>query len=235
MATTFRNVIDRVLRTVSEDEIDPVVEELSDDYQKLVATFVNQIKEEIEDAHNWRALRQTVTVAISADENVATIENANERSRLVRVRNAHYGYEVPLVFDITDTNRPIPLREMDLAEIIHRETMNTQANVEPLFFALDNTAGDVLRVMVYPTPTTARTLQLTLVIPQAHLNDDDLDVTIKIPTRALVMGSVWYALQERGEELGVSGIYTEERFRVALDDAIARDAEEQGGIDLIPV
>jgi hypothetical protein len=56
-----------------------------------------------------------------------------------------------------------------------------------------------------------------------------------IPSRPLEIAAIWYALEERGEELGANAMFTEERFRKALDDAIARDDAEQGGNDLLVV
>lgn len=230
----FRDVINRVLRTVSEDTIDPLSTELTDAYQMLVATFVNQIKEEIEDAHNWRALQTTLTVVVPALAASANVTGTNERSRLVRVQDASIGQFVPLVFDFTDSNNVFRLHEIDLAVNTWKQSENTQKVAQPGHFALGSN-GDTGEVVlhIFPPPTVQRTYRVTFVVPQAELGDEDLDVNIKIPSRALLMGSIYYALAERGEELGVDNIYTEERSRKALDDAIARDVEEQGGIDLV--
>jgi hypothetical protein len=230
---TFRDVINRVLRTVSEDTIDPAATELTDTYQMLIATFVNQIKEEIEDAHNWRVLWTTITVSVTAGNPVGALTGSNERSRLVRVQDSTYGQYVPLVFDITDTNNPFRLFEVDNATRVWQEAENTQTVTEPAHFAITVDTTGVPQLTVYPTPNTNRTYQVTMAVPQAELEDDDLDVNIKIPSRPLILGAIYYALAERGEELGVDNIYTEERSRKALDDAIARDVEEQGGIDLV--
>jgi hypothetical protein len=91
---------------------------------------------------------------------------------------------------------------------------------------------ETLQVKVYPKPTTTRSLTLQMVTPQAWLEDDDLDDVVLIPARPIVMGVVWYALMERGEEMGTSALFTEERYRKALDDSIAADAEEQGGYEM---
>jgi hypothetical protein len=217
---------------LSEREVASSATQLTDSYDRLVGRFINQIKEEIEDAHNWRSLRTTLTVSIAAGSNVGTITGANERSRVVRARNQHYGHQ-PLVFDITNPTNPIPLHEAEIADIIYRESLETQQTQEPYLFAIDNATGDVPQLRVYPTPNTARTVELTMVVPQARLNDDNLDVAIRIPTRPLEIGALWFALKERGEELGINGLFTEERFRTALADAIARDDTEQGGTYLV--
>jgi hypothetical protein len=231
MAVTYRQVLNTVIGLLSETEIAGAATTL-DTYQKLVALFVNQIKEEIEDAHNWRSLRSTVTVVVDANTNEEPLTGTNERSRVVRYRDQQAGHK-PLVFDVTTPSQPIPLLELDLADMIYRETIDTQSSTQPIFFAIDNTTGDVPSIRVYPTPSVNRTIQATLVVPQARLTEANLDTAIRIPTRPLEIGALWFALKERGEELGINGLFTEERFRNALADAIARDDTEQGGTYLV--
>lgn len=231
---TFRQIINRVLRTVSEDQIDPSATELTDAYQQLVATFVNQIKEEIEDAHNWRVLWSNLPVTITGPSSVGAITGANERSRIVRVQDATLGQFVPLVFDVTTPSSPFGMTELKTAAQVYLDKTNTQSVQEPGEFTITTDAAGVPTLTVYPPPTGVRNYLVTMVVPQVELLDTDLDVNIKIPARALIMNAVYYALAERGEELGVDNVYTEERARKALDDAISRDAEEQGGLEIVP-
>lgn len=238
MATTYRQVLNRVLRTLGEDEVDAVATELTDDYQKLVGSFVNQIKEEIEDAHNWRSLRTVLPVTVT-NANSANISNTNERTRLVRVQRSNTGASVALVFDITNADRPALVREEDLSVLHYWQGIDpdTAAANTPAAFAIAISASDpdVLELNIYPKVSGARNFTIEVIQPQSYLEDDDLDTAIKIPARPLIMGSIFYALQERGEELGASSLYTEERALKALDEAIARDAEEQGGYELVLV
>lgn len=236
MATTVKTLLNNILRAVGEEEVDSTTTALASSYHKLVLTFLNQIKEEVEDAHNWRALRQTLTAIIPAGSTSAAITGANERSRLVRIQDARLGRLVPLAFDVSDAANPYPLNEVDLPLLLYRNTTDVivQGTV-PSCFALDNAAGDSLAVHMWPKCTTDRTIQLTLIVPQDRLPDTDVTGTIKVPTRPIEMGTIWYALNERGEELGQSSIFSEERFRKSLDDAVSRDAAEQGDYELVPV
>ena len=235
MAVTFRQLLDRALRITGEDEIGDSVTEVSDTQQLLIAEMANQIKEEVEAATNWRALRQTVTVALAQSVNSGTVTEANERSRVVRVQDNRYGRVIPLVFDITDTSSPAPLQELDMADLIYRRKMNSTEG-QPCFFALDNSSGDVLTLEVYPTPEKARTIELTLVIPQDRLDagvEADLTANIKVPTRPIEIGLIRYIYEERGEELGINSRFSEEKEMKALNDAVALDAEESGAYDLM--
>lgn len=232
---TLRTVLNRVLRTVGESEVASSVGTLTDEYHILVAEFVNQFKEEIEDAHQWRSLRQVLNATVLAGTGAGTITGANERSRVVTEQDARFGRVVPLVFDVTDPANPIPLQDMDLAELLYRTEEGDNNAQSPQYFAVDAEEADVLKVRIFPVPGGERTIKLTLIVPQDYLGVNDLDTNIRIPQRPLLQGSIWFALQERGEELGQSSMFTEERYRVALDDAVSRDAAAQGDYELVPV
>jgi hypothetical protein len=233
MALPYRDMLNRVLRAVGEDEISDAETEVTESYHKLVGVFINQFKEEIEDAHNWRDLQQTHTATVEGGDSDAVIVDANERSRVQRMQT-ETGY-VPLVFDVTDATDPIPLTERPLAELNYKLTIDIEGAEEPNQFAVFAQGDGALSIRVYPKPTTQRLIRMIMYTPQPRLGDDDLDEVIMIPARPLEIAAIWYALEERGEELGQGSMFTEERFRKALDDAIARDDAEQGGNDLLVV
>lgn len=235
MATTFKELLNRCLKLTNEDVIDGSSIASTDTYNLSLAEAMMELKEEIEDAWNWRALRQQVTVSL-ASVNTGTITEANERSRVLRIHEPHYNQLIPLVYDITDSNNPYQLYELDLTELLRRRTMNPSDSGDPVFFAIDNNASDVVKLEVYPTPTDTRTIQLDMCIPQARLDatsTGDFATNIKIPVRPLTLAMVRYILEERGEELGINGLYSEERAALALQDAISRDKAEAGEDSLV--
>jgi len=235
MAVTFKQLINRALRITGEDEIASATTAVSDAEHLLVAEMANQIKEEVEAAHNWRALRQTVTVAFTVGVNSTAVSEANERSRVMRVMDNQRGKIVPLVFDITDADNPIPLIELDIADLLYRRKMDTTQG-DPCYFAFDNTSGDGLSLELYPTPDGTKSIEATLVIPQDRLDaavDADLATNIKVPVRPIELGLIRYILEERGEELGINSRFSEEKEMKALQDAVALDAEESGSYDLM--
>lgn len=236
MAVTFKQLLNRALRITGEDEIPSGESTATQGYHLKVAEVANEIKEEVEAAHNWRALRQTVTVAFSASETSNTITEANERSRIVRIQDPRYCREIALAYDITDSSSPVLLTEFDLADLLHRRTMDTTTS-DPVAFALDNTSGDGLSVHLYPTPADSRTIQLTLIIPQARLDAAvaaDMATNIKIPVRPITLGLVRWILEDRGEELGINSQYSEEKEIAALRDCVSLDLAESGEANLVP-
>lgn len=231
MPTTFRQMMNRVLTNLGENEVEGNVEELSDSYELLVRNIINQIKEEIEDAHNWRALQSTVSVTVAASAESGTITGTNERSRLVRVFDGQHRTVLPMVHNVTDANSPFRMAELDLNELLRRRATNTsEPNAhESGYFALDQ-GNDTTSLVVYETCSTAQTIEARMVIPQDRFAADssDFDSNITIPSLPLELGATYYAFLERGEELGPNALFSAERYKAALDAAIARDSAEQG-------
>lgn len=229
MATSLRTVLNRALVAIGEAKIDPAASALTTSTQLKLLEFLNEIKEEIEAAGHWRALRQYLTVTLTANTTSATVAGSNERSRLIRVPATQINQFVPLVFDITDPTNPIQLVEMNLAELEYRLiTSGSQAvSTQPSFFALGS-VSDATVINVYPKPSVQRSIQLVMTVPQDELDETDIDTNILIPSFPLIKGTVWYAREDRGEELGPQGVFTEERYRTSLDDAISLDNTEQG-------
>lgn len=228
MATTVLQAVNRVLRLIGEDEVSNAATDITQDYPLLVLSYMNEIKDQIEEAHNWRALRTTTTTTVAAQALSATITGAKETSRLVRIYQGDRQSVIPLVFDVTDSSNPDPLIEKDLAELLYLDTVNPNQYNEPYCFAIDNSAGDVLDLYVWNRPSGTTSIQTTLITPQDRLSENSIDTNISIPVRPLIVGTAWYCLEDRGEELGVNSQFSEERYMQALTDAIARDAAEQG-------
>lgn len=238
MAVTFKELLNRALKITGEEQIDTGSVILTDDVHIMLAEVAMELKEEVEDAWNWRSLRQQVTVAFATGETNNDITEANERSRLLRIHEPHHERLIPLVFDITDASNPTYLTELDLPELLRRRTMDPDTTGDPCFFAIDNSSGDTLTLHIHPKTDGAKTIQLDMIIPQARLDGTqsaDLATNIKVPVRPITMALVRYILEERGEELGINSAYSEEREARALRDAISRDMAEVGEDSLVPV
>lgn len=229
MATTYRAALNRVLAIMGEAQIDDAVSELTTTYQKLLGGLMNDVKEQIEDAHNWRALRTTETLSTTAGTLSTAFTSATERTRLARQYDTRRQGYLSLVFDITDATEPDPLIEMDLKELIYRDEVDPDTRTtDHTHFAMDQTTEGGVALYHWPRTSGARSIKVYHYTPQGYLADTDLASNIDIPIRPLIVGTLWYALEERGEELGIRGLYNRERFEEALSSAIARDQAEAG-------
>lgn len=238
---TLRELMNRVLRATGQQQITCETSLIEEDNHLLILEYINQFKEEIE-AYNWRSLKQSWQTIVPANVGVAAIgapsptASVTSRARLMRVHDARFGRLVPSVVDSTTPTQPFRLNEMDLALIYDQLLMDGgQTTEQPHSFALDVSTDDKLFIRLYPVTTIDRIVNTTLFVPQPYLDVSDLDTQIWIPTRALTLGSVWAVLEERGEELGQNSMFSEERYRIALDNEVSSDMSEQGEPELVPV
>jgi hypothetical protein len=218
---------------------------LSDAYHKLLKNFINHIMIEVQDAHNWSSLRKTCTATVTGGTGVSSnfqydSTDIDSRSRLARQMYPEHGVIRPLAFDVTDATQVYRLWEADLKEILARQAIDTNQVDGGIWFATDPAANSVV-ARVHPIPVSNRSLQFDFYVPlDRFTGDGDLNTTINLPPAAvdaIELGATWYAYQERGEELGVNALFSEQRYKNILDAAIIRDETEGSGDDhtLVPV
>lgn len=223
---------------------------VSDPYVLQVCNFVNIFKEQVESATQWAALWTLFninylfpnTTQQITDSSIAN-KSANSRSYFARMYNRRFGREVPLCFNTTTFGIPFLVGEMPLADIIYYNTVLNQTPVAySTNFAIQDLGQDNMQLLMYPAANANFIIQATLVVPQPRIDPTvagqaaqpwadarwtgttvGLDSPILVPNAPIELGAIWHALAERGEELGQSNMFTEERYDIALDDAVTRD------------
>lgn len=246
MAATFRQIVNDVLTNIGETTIPSGNTTVTDTYQLQICNFVNHIKEEVESQSNWSSLWTTYSVNYLAGNTTqqiidqSTSAKPNSRCRTVRRQNEHMPNEVALCFDTTSFATPFPLKEYNLADIIYYNAVLAQSPVAySPYFAVQDLGNDVVNMLVAPAANANRTIQITLCNPQPRIDPTvagstgGLDTVIKVPNQPIEIGSTWWALQERGEELGTGSMFTEDRYRTAIDDEVARDIGQKGDIIMV--
>jgi hypothetical protein len=239
---TYRTLLNRVLIALghADDQVDASSTALTDAYHIKIAEWMNDLLEEIEDAAQWRVLRQRDTATIAANAISATLTNSNERSRIFRVQDADTGELLPMAFDVTDGTAQTRMQEMGLAELLFLDQQNsnlvTDGTNGPMYFALNQTATG-MEVYVWPRTNTQRSLELDMIIPQSRLvytTAPGLDTAVLVPNRPVVQGTIWWAMEDRGEEFGANGEKNEVRYRNMLSDIAAAENAAQGFDELVP-
>ena len=84
MSTQYLTLVNSVLRRLREDEVSAVANTA---YSKMVGDFVNDAKTQVENAHDWSALRTTVVVTTSSGTSEYSLTNAGERVKIYSVIN----------------------------------------------------------------------------------------------------------------------------------------------------
>jgi len=187
MATsTLRQMLVKTLTNIGEPQVAATVpaagSPITDPYQLQLCNFINHIKEECEQAHQWSSRWQTYVMQYITGNITQQIIDIggyflpagaypNSGSQVVRIRNPKFGREVGLVFDITTFGIPFVLDEMPLADNTY---YNTVLNQTPVAYSTNYTVQDFgndnVYLNMYPGANSTRYIQITLYNPQGYLD-----------------------------------------------------------------
>lgn len=205
MLTTYLDLVNNVLIRLRET----VVSSVGDTpYSSLIGVLVNDAKREIEDAYQWNALESTIVVPTVAGQREYTLTGSGRRFRVDSILN-----------DTED----VPMNQVDGAWLDRQYYLAEVQNAAPIYYnfkGMDNN-GDT-KVELWPQPDAVYSLRFNLFIPQPDLvNNAD---TIKVPAHLVQMLAYANAVAERGEDGGQSFSELYQKYRLALADAIALEA-----------
>jgi len=211
VSTTALNIVNAVLARLRESQVNSST--FSNTYPQLILKFVNEAKQEVEDAWDWTALRQTKTVATMAATSLYTVTGAGQRYRFYDRRK--------IIWNATNRTWIIPWPQGQFEEAVQTYTVNNQI---PNWYRLIgiNSSGDP-GLELYPTPDGVYSLKLGLVIPQVDLAA--YSDTFDIASLPVELGAWARAIAERGEDGGTGTAEQWQMYRSCLGDYIAMDAQ----------
>ena len=224
MATQL-NIVNDVLRRLREDTVASVS---TSSYATLIAMFLNDAKEDLEDQWFWTVNETEIDTTITGDSSTRDYDltSTTDRSFLVRSLDDN----IPMAYDIT-TNENDQLVDIPLKEL--RKFRNTFAGTipaigRPLRFAIKpDSDGRGYTLELEQAATAARSWRSYWYAPQAELALDNTDdaTEILLPERPLFLRTLYYALNERGEEMGEPGGVAESRANRAAAAAMELDTQ----------
>jgi len=204
---TYLQLVNSVLRRLREDEVTSVSQ---NSYSKLIGEFVNDSKRTVEDAYDWTALRDTLTVSTDATAFNYTLVGSGNRMKILDVANDTSNF-----FMQYRTSH-----WMNNAFLINDAPTGT-----PQFYSFNGVdANGDNGVDLYPKPDGVYQVRFNAV-----LRTDDYTVdtdNMLIPSSPVVQLATALGARERGETGGTSAA---ELFALAdrtLADAIAFDAAQ---------
>ena len=201
MATTYLQLVNNVLVRLRETEVSSVGDT---PYSSLIGVFVNDAKREVEDAHDWNVLSQTIVVPTVASTRNYTLTGSGQRFRTV---------------DVLNDTEDVPMRAVPTNWMNRQYYLGTTQNAAPVYYNYNGISGDDTKVDVWPQPDGVYSLRFELVIPQADLtaNADAL----LVPHHLVQMLAYAKAVGERGEDGGSTFSEIYQQYRLALADAVA--------------
>lgn len=204
-AKNFLELTNSVLTRLRE----PTATSVNDsDYTRLIATYINDSKRQVEDAYNWNSLSETLS-AVTADGIFNYVLNGSgQRFRLIDI--------------INDTSNMImsnrTTRWMDQNFLV-----NDPPKGPPMYFNFNgtNVNGDT-QVDLYPIPDGVYNIRFNIIKPQVELvNDADV---LYVPHEPVILGAYARAIAERGEDAGLTGNEAYALYLTSLADAIALES-----------
>lgn len=208
--STYLETVNNVLRRLREPTVSSVNES---NYSAMIGVFVNDAKREVEDAHDWNVLSDTLTANTSAGIFNYVLVGSGNRFRVIDVLN-----------DSNDTEiRYAPTKWMN------KQFLLTQTqSAAPLFYNFNGVDSNYdTQVDIYPVPDTVYALRFNLIIPQADLTTDE--TRILVPPHLVSMLAYAKAIAERGEDGGnlSSEAYALYKMSLANEIAIERNRYEE--------
>ena len=202
---TYKQTVNNILTRLREREVDSINE---NSYSKLIGLFVHDAVEMVESAWGWSNLRETMTVTTQANVFNYVLTNSGDKSTLLEAinntSNTFMKYQTPHWFNNVYLNN----------------TPATGAPQNYVFNGLSN-SGDT-QIDVYPKPDGVYELFFNIIKRSPDItNDDDI---VKVPFLPVQTLAYAMALEERGEDGGMSAVSAKALASVYLSDAIALDA-----------
>ena len=205
MSTQYLTLVNSVLRRLREDEVPSVTNTA---YSKMVGDFVNDAKRQVENSHDWSALRTTIVVTTSSGTSEYSWTGAGERIKVYSVindtSNSFLTYQTPTW--------------------VNNAVYNTGAvSSQPSYFTYSGVdSSQDTQVTLYPTPDGVYSIRFDLIARENELtaNTD----TTALPSNPIVHAAVALLARERGE---TGGTTAQDYFLIAdrhLSDEIALDA-----------
>lgn len=202
----YLTLVNAVLKRLREDEVSSVTD---NNYAKLIGSYVNDAKQDVENAYSWNALTSTIVATTVPNITNYVLTGSGSRFEVIDVWNN---------FDkgFLDNSPVSYMTQLLLADAPQKGS--------PTLYAFNGQSdnGDV-QVDVYPVPDAAYQLYFNLVTPQADLvaNTDKL----LVPAQPVIMGAYSRALAERGEDAGIGSGDAYGMYLRVLGDAIALESQ----------
>lgn len=198
----YLELVNDVLVRLRENEVTSVNDT---PYSKLISKFVNDAKRQVEDAYNWNALSETLTVTTAPDLFNYVLSGSGQRFRVFDV--VHLEKDWFLNYETTT--------KMD--ELFLNQTVQKGAPEKYNFNGVD--ANGDTQVDLWPVPDAIYNINFNIIKPQDNLVSNSTE--LKVPSEPVIFLAYAKALAERGEDAGISGNEAYALYRESLADHIS--------------
>ncbi len=214
MATTYLNLVNRILRRLRETEVVNVSDTA---YSSLIGDFVNEAKIWVEDSHGWIVGRSQLILNTISGVNSYTVTGIGQRYKLLDDPNNGR----PAVYNLTSKYQLLMTISQRIRKDIALAVVQQQTPYYFAFEGADSTTGDP-KILLYFTPDQVYSIEFNFYIPQDNLKSN-IEVLL-VPEEPVFYKAYSLAVSERGEDGGTSFDEIDAFAKTALADAIRLDA-----------
>lgn len=204
---TYLELVNDVLVRLREPEVGAVSQNT---LSALVGKFINDAKRQVEDAYNWNALTETMTVVTVPNVFNYGIVDSGSRFKVIDVYN-----QTSLVA-MAGASTAYMNEQFIIAG-------NTPTIGSPYYYNFNGiTADGDTQVDVLPVPDKQYTLFFNLYVPQDALATDTQKMLV--PKEPVMLLAYARSLVERGEDGGLNSSEAYAMYKSSLSDAISLES-----------
>jgi hypothetical protein len=204
---SYLDIVNNILKRLRERTVASVNES---SYSSLIGVLVNDAKETVENAWQWSALRTTLS---------ATTSNGVFNYELNGSMNAI------TILDVINVNDNIFLKPKGSHEFNRFFLSDNVGTGSPYWYSYNGISADGdTQVDLYPIPDGAYTIRFNCVLRTADLVTEADKLVI--PSKPVELLAHALAVEERGEDGGMTSVSAYARATNALQDAIALDSNK---------
>ena len=195
-------VKDVLVRLRESDDITAVTDT---PYSKLIGKYINDAKRYVEDAYQWNALSETLTVTTANDLFNYVMTGSGQRFKVI---------------DVINSEDDIFLQYMPFTKMNNLFLNQSPQKGSPMYYNFNgvDSNGDT-QVDVYPIPDGVYNLYFNIYKPQVALSADADE--IKVPSHPVILHAYAMAVAERGEDAGLTASEAFALANQSLADSIA--------------
>jgi predicted nucleic acid-binding Zn ribbon protein len=208
MNITYLDAVNEVLVRLRET---PVTAPTDTAYSRLIGTYINDAKRQVEDAYNWNALSATITVDTSDNIFRYIMTGSGQRFRVLDAINQEKDWFM------------IPETTGKMNELFMNQGTVLKGPPERYNFNGTDANGDTF-VDLYPVPDGDYSIYFNVIAPTPKLvgtND-----TILVPSEPVIFLAYSKALVERGEDNGLLSSEAYQLYLNSLADHIAIESNK---------
>ena len=228
---TLLQLVNRVLKKLREDQVTDLA---SSAYAQLVAEFVADAHREVVQAHDWSVMDKNVLLAlvpgqttyalyVGSTDIVAPYTGVTRQALVRYLNDSPVSWLFAAAADVT-TGTPLNRMEQATYESAQSDLFERiSTTARPCSFAIRE-GSDGLELLLDTSPDANYWLLVRMHDPELEIDvDTDEARELLAPTQAVYTGALYYALNERGEEMGEPGNVAERRYINVVGDAKETD------------